>query len=380
MKGILAQRKAASPVLRFAICDLRSAAAGRLAGRAAAVLLLGLLVFHASGAGAQESARRKTVAIQVLPATEQDNELAVQVTKISLDTLENQRNMVTRRYLADKDVRAAEDLAKSITEATRKVSTAARSTVFDQGNEEIQGAYLLSKELLGELDVKLVADLYLGLAMAKAVLGESGLAGQYMAIFRNLVPDRSRQSVGYAKLFLDLFDSVEKQRAVGKKRVMVTTEPPGVLVGIDGGTWGKSPLQVDLAPGGHLVQVEEEGYYRSGFLKDPKLDGDKWRITLRPIESRNRFLETRSRLLAHYFPPPPPPPGKKKGPPPPEPLSADTAEMLLRSVTELLSADCLLFLGVTSEGDSMRLRGAFVSTFGVFAVDSLVPRDLKVIE
>ncbi len=347
---------------------------------AAALFLLGIV-----GSGvclAQGSApSRKTVAVQVMPAVEQDGELAVQVTKIALDTLENQRNMVTRRYLADKDTRAAEELAKSIVEANRKISTGARSTVFDQGNEEIQGAYLRSKELLGELDAKLVADLYLGLAMAKAVLGEAGLAQEYMAIFRNLLPDRARQSVGYAKLFLDLFDTVEKTRAAGKKRVTVTTEPAGVLVGIDGGTWGKSPLQLDLLPGGHLVQVEEEGYYRAGYIKDPKLDGDKWKITLRPIESRTRFLDTRNRLLSSYFPPPAPPPGKKKTPPPPAPLSADESERLLSALSELLSADCLLFLGVTSEGGgSMRLRGAFVSTFGVFPVDTLVARDLKVIE
>jgi len=346
----------------------------------AALLLAALLLCSAAAVAQGAAPKRKTVAVQVMPALEQDGELAVQVTKIALDTLENQRNMVTRRFLADKDVRAAEDLGKAVTEANRKVSTGARSTVFDQGNEELQSAYLLSKELLGELDARQVAELYLGLAMAKAVLGEAGLAEEYMAIFRNLVPDRARQSVGYAKLFLDLFDTVEKKRAAGKKRVTVTTEPPGVLVGIDGGNWGKSPLQVDLMPGGHLVQVEEEGYYRAGYLKDPKLDGDKWRLTLRPIESRTRFLDTRTRLLTHYLPPPAPPAGKKKLPPPPAPLSADAVEANLRALSELLAADCLLFLGVTSEGNSMRLKGAFVSTFGIFQVDTLVARDLKVIE
>ncbi|MBM4372835.1 MAG: PEGA domain-containing protein, partial [Deltaproteobacteria bacterium] len=284
------------------------------------------------------------------------------------------RNMTTRRYLADRDAAAAEELDRVVTEAGKKVATGTRSTVFDQGTDELGAAYLKSKELLGELEAPLVARLYLGLAMAKAVLGDMGLATGYMTLVQNLQPDRNRQSVGFAKVFMDVFDKADEKRKSRKFKVSITTDPEGAVVDVDGSTRGKSPLELDLAGGGHLVQVESEGHYRGGWIKDPALEGSRWGLTLRPIESLGRHRDTREKLLDHYFP-------ERAGKaPPPAPLAEEEAEHLLRALMGILQGDCLLFVAVGSEGDKVRLKGAFVTSFGLRPVEAVVGRDLAIID
>ena len=353
----------------------------------AMILLTVVVVWGGPGALAQV---RKTAALQVLPAVEPDTEVAVQVRKIAVDTLENYRNLATKRYLADKDEKALGELDELITAGQKKVSTGLRSTVFDEGVDELNRAYLKAKGLLGEMEPAGVANLYLGLAMGKAVLSDLDLATEYMMLFRNLLPDRKRSSVGYAKLFLEVFDRTQKELDKTRSfKVKIHTDPPGALVGVDGREWGRSPLEVSVTPGGHLVQVEQEGFYRGGWLKDPALHGKKWEVSLTPIESRSRFLEKQKRLLHHFAPDAfkaeEPPAGKKrrkkkkdKAVAAPRPIEDVEAE--LDSLRVLLKSDYLLFLAVTSSGASIRLRGAFLSRFGMFEIDQTTQRNSRIIE
>jgi hypothetical protein len=339
-------------------------------------------------------AEQKSAAVVVTAATPQDEEVAVQVRKIAVDSMENYRSFATRRFLTDKDVKAHNDLKTLVEEGKKKVATAMRSTIFDQGVEELNQAYLAAKGLIGELEANQLAELYLGLAMAKTVMGEKPLAAEYMALYRNLVPEKGRQSVAYNKLFLDVFDPVQKRAETERKaRVTITTEPPDSLIGIDGATWGKSPMEAELTPGGHLVQVESEGYYRGGWVKDPGLDGSKWTLTVKPIETRSRFLDLQKRLAALYAPESvlPADPGKEKkgkpkkgkeaAPPPPPPPPADPEE-LLTSLATILSADLALFIVVSTDetGGRIRLRGGFLSPYGLHAIDESIYRDAAIIE
>jgi hypothetical protein len=331
---------------------------------------------------------RKTVAVQVFPATEADTEVANQVRKIAVDTLENHRNMLTRRYLTDKDVKLAEEMEQLVDEANRKVSTGMRSTVFDEGVEELDTGYLKSKGALGELEVELVAKLYLGLCMAKAVLGNRALATDYMSLYVNLLPDKGRQSVGYNKLFLEIWDEAKARiDGAAKVKVTVVAEPPDALIGIDGKVWGRSPLEVELTAGSHLVQAEAEGYERGGWIKDPKLHGRGWKITLQPFANRTRYLDSEARLRRHFSPVPAEDGakkkkgrGRKKKEEPVQPLTADEAERLLLSLSELLSVDYLLYVTVATEGGSIRMRGAFATALGVLPVDAAVARDVRIID
>lgn len=347
-----------------------------------------VLVLVVPGLVLAQAPKRKTAAVQVYAATATDAEVANQVRKIAVDTLENYRNLLTRRYLTDKDVKLAETLGELVTGAVRKVSTGMRSKVFDEGVEELDRAYLLAKGALGELAPDLVGQLYFGLAMGKAVMGNAGLATDYMTLFANLVGESGRQKVGYNKTFLAIWDGAwARMTKAHKYKVTITVDPPGALVGVDGRTWGKAPLEVELTPGNHLVQVEVEGYERGGWVKDPGLHGKNWKLKVSPYASRQRYLDTVARLGAYFAPVAPQPEKdrskKKRGAKvvaPLEPLSEGDVEGALAAVAELLSVDYLLYLTVATEGSTIRLTGAFYSIFGLTRLNETLPRDARIIE
>jgi hypothetical protein len=329
---------------------------------------------------------RKSAAVAVLPASKLDEEVSVQVRKIAVDALENYRNLITKRFLADKNLKEHEILEQQIAEGKKNVSTGMRSAVFDRGTETLNSAYLTAKGLLGELAPELVADLFLGLAMSKAVLKEAAMAVEYMGLFCNLLPEKGRQSVAYNRLFLDIYDKTRKQIDDKRKyKVTILATPPDALIGIDGSNWGKSPLEAELTAGGHLVQVEAEGYYRGGWIKDPGLNGTRWKVAIEPYESRERFLKTGRRLLRYYAPEAAEAVrkkkkrGKDKGLDLSPPADAAEADRLLRSLTDLFAADYLLFLTVSTEGDKIQIRGAFVSHFGTEPISATVVRDATII-
>jgi hypothetical protein len=347
-------------------------------------LALLALVSLPDAALAQARLVRKTVSVEVTPATEADADAAAQVRKIAVETFENYRNMLARRYLADKDLKAQDELSQSVGEAVRKVQTGMRSEVFDQGFEELNQAYLRAKSLLGELDAALVASIYRGLFMGQVTMGDQALAYDYLLVLRNVSPDITRQAVSYTESFTRVFDKTEDARkAAGTRKVTVVAEPAGALIGVDGQVWGKSPLTVDAALGGHLVQVEMDGYYRGGWIRDTSLHGTEWKVELKAIESRSRYLSTLERLTRALAPAPAVPPTgpkpKGKKPKEPEPPPADPTALML-SLHRLLGSDYLLFAVVSSTGSAITVKGGFVTALGVVPVDVTVARDLTVID
>jgi len=262
-----------------------------------------------------------------------------------------------------------------------------RGKVFDEGVEALDTAYLKSKGALGELEPELVQRLYVGLSMSKAVLGDRGLAVDYMTLFANMVGESGRRKVSYNNLFQEIWaDAWKRVSDTDKFKVTINVEPAGALVGVDGKTWGKAPLEVELAAGSHLIQVEAEGYARAGWVKDPRLQGRNWNLKLAPYATRQRYLDTVARLGVHFSPPPAAPVKKKrkrrgrKVPPPLPPIAADALEATVGSLAELLDVDYLLFVTVSTAGSGIHLKGVFYSVFGLHRVDEKVPRDAKIIE
>ena len=350
-----------------------------------ALLVVGVLVAASFGATADVKLTRKSAAVEIMAASPADEEAAARVRKLVLSTLADYRNMLTRRYLTDKDAKAREALSELVDGGGKKVQTGLRSTVFDRGVEELNRSYLESKRLIGELDVALVANLYRGLAMAQVVLGDTELAQEYMFLFLNLAPATTRQSVAYSDGILAVYDkAAARLKEGGRHKVTIRTKPAGAPVMVDGTTRGVSPVDVELSGGGHLVQVEADGYYRGGWLKDPALHGKAWEVGLKSIESRSRYLSTLERLRVGYGGEPKQVKKKKKrrkkrgreeeAPP------VVNKERLLYSLHDLLSADHLFF-GVVSSGDTtITVRGAFVSSWGIVPIEENLPRDMAVIE
>jgi len=294
--------------------------------------------------------------------------------------------MLTRRYLSDKDLKAHEALTELVDGGGKKVQTGMRSTVFDRGVEELNRAYLETKRLLGELDAGLVGSLYRGLAMTQVVLGDNELALEYMLLFLNLAPATTRQSVAYNDDILAVYDKAQARlKEGGRHKVVLRTSPSGAAVAVDGKTLGVSPVEAQLSVGGHLVQVEADGYYRGGWLKDPVLHGKAWEMELRSIESRSRYLSTLERLRVAYGGEPKQEKKKKKkrrrrkqGPVEEKPPVDGDA--LLYSLHELLRGDHLFF-GVVSSGETtITVRGAFVSSWGIVPIEENLPRDMAIIE
>ncbi len=353
--------------------------------RTTTTLFVTMLVAWSFAAAADVKLTRKSAAVEIMAASPGDEEAAARVRKLVLSTLQDYRNMLTRRYLADKDLKAHEALTELVDGGGKKVQTGLRSTVFDRGVEELNQAYLESKRLIGELDASLVANLYRGLAMAQVVLGDKELALEYMLLFLNLAPATTRQSVAYSDGILAVYDqAAAKQKEGGRHKVAIRTNPAGAAVVVDGTTRGVSPVEVELSGGGHLVQVEADGYYRGGWLKDPALHGKSWDVELRSIESRSRYLSTLERLRVGYGGEPKQVKTKKKrrkkrkkeeaAPPPVD------KERLLYSLHDLLAADHLFF-GVVSSGETtITMRGAFVSSWGIVPIEENLPRDMAVIE
>lgn len=334
--------------------------------------------------GEADAQTRKTAAVQVFPASANDVEVANQVRKIAVDTLENYRNLLTKRYLTDKNVKLAEELDEMISAASGKVSTGMRSDLFDEGVEALDSAYLKSKGALGELEPELVQRLYVGLSMSKAVLGNKGLAVDYMTLLANMVGESGRQKIAYNPLFQEVWEEAwARVSGTDKFKVVIKVEPAGALIGVDGKIWGKAPLEVDLAAGNHLIQVEAEGYSRAGWVKDPSLQGRSWSLALEPYPSRQRYLDTVARLGAYFSPPAPAPTKKRRGrkdPPALEPIAPDALEATLVALTDLLDVDYLLFITVSTEGSSILLKGSFYSVFGLHAVNETVARDARIID
>lgn len=341
-----------------------------------------LVLVVALPAVAQTRLVRKSVAVEILPASPSDSEVVGQIKRIVVNTLEDYRNLSTRRYLSDKDVKAAEELAQAVNDGNNKVQVGKRNTTFDAGVDTLNKAYLKAKGLMGELDAPLVARLYRGMALAQVVQGDSALALQYLTVLLNLEPGTTRRSLQYTEEFTKAFDqATERLKAGGKTSVVVRCSVPEARIFVDGQQTKGNPATLSLTVGGHLVQAEADGYYRAGWIKDATLSGEEWEIALHPIESRARYLATIEQLLKAYGgevqgrkAKPRSRRGRKEPEAKPEP------EPLLHSLHALFKSDHLFFSVARVQGEQVVFEGAYVSSWGIVAFKETVARDASIIE
>ncbi len=95
-----------------------------------------------------------------------------------------------------------------------------------------------------------------------AVLGHLGRTAESRAVLRlalALDPDRP---ITLAEFSPDVVALVDQARAapVTMQKLRVTTSPPGVIVAIDGKDVGRSPLELDVARGQHVIVARAPGH------------------------------------------------------------------------------------------------------------------------
>lgn len=342
------------------------------------ILMLALAIVPPALAGAKLA--RKSVAVEILPASPADREAVGQIKRIVVKTLEEYRNMLTRRFLTDKDQKAAEQLKLLVEEGNKQVQVGKQNSTFDTGERNLNKAYLKAKGLLGELDADLVASLYRGMALAQVVLKNPSLAGQYMAVLLNLKPGTTRRSLQYTEEFAKTYDRVmERLKAGGKTAVEVACDVPEAVLRVDGKVLKGNPATVSVTVGGHLVQAEADGFYRAGWIKDPTLAGDRWEIALRPIESRERYVTITRQLIEAYGGQTEEKPSKRSRWKKKKVEAQVDPEPLLHSLHRLFRSDHLFFSVVKVRGDKVIFEGAYVSSWGIVPFKEVVSRDATII-
>ena len=337
-------------------------------------LVVSLLAFcfvalWSAPAAAQETKEETpyTVGLQLVPSRSEDAAITRQVTRLFVQVLEQERKFRAHGFLKAKKTEEQARLARLLDSGIRKLSPAIFGKVYLEGKKEIEEAFLMGRRLLAELNPAAIGDLYRGMRMLQAMEGNLSLATGYWMTFLNLRPEESRTSRMYHKRYLELFDKAQgRYEEDGKYQVTLTVEPADAQVTLDGERINVKDSPFELWGGGHLIQVEKEGYYRGGWIKDPSLHGTRWELTLTPIESRPRQVEYVKRLKQRY---------SQSAPTP-----NDEVRRWLYDLRAIFQSDALLFLVVSATKDRVLLRGAFVSSFDAFSLERTLPRDATILD
>ncbi len=258
-------------------------------------------------------------------------------------------------------------LGLMVDQAGRKLMPAVQGGAFLEGRKLVQDAYVLGKQLLGEADSCVLGRLYRAMAMVQAMEGDPELALDYWMTFRNLCPDARRTSESYPARYLAVHDrSEQRYQELGKQWITIRVVPDDALVRLDGRELPPGKREMECWPGGHLLQVEREGYHREGWIRRSDLSGTTWELTLRPLDGKARRDEYLSRLTRRF-----------------ESGAGEIGGDVVRWMTDLrglLRSDAMLFLLVSREENDLWLRGLFVSAQGYSAVDERVGFDASVLE
>ena len=315
----------------------------------------------------KDKATPYTVGLQLVASRREDAAITRQVTRLFVQVLEQERKFRAHGYFKPKKKEEQARLARLLDAGIRKLSPAILGNVYLEGKKEIDEAFLMGRRLLAELSPALVGDLYRGMGMVQAMGGNLSLAAGYWMTFLNLSPKESRTSRMYHKRYLELFDKAqERYEEDGKYQVTLTVKPEGARVTLDGELINVNDSPFELWSGGHLIQVEKEGYYRGGWVKDPSLHGVQWKLTLAPIESRPRQVEYVKRLEKTY--------SQEASTP------SDEVRRWLYDLRAIFESDALLFLVVSANKDTVLLRGAFVSSYDAFSLERTLPRDATILD
>jgi hypothetical protein len=276
----------------------------------------------------------------------------------------------SQQTLAYEEPRREVDLAhleRMVEQAGRKLMPAVQGGAFLEGRKLVQDAYVLGKQLLGEAHSCVLGRLYRSMAMVQAMEGDPELALDYWMTFRNLCPDARRTSENYPARYLAVHDRAEQRyQELGKQWITIRAVPDDAVVRLDGRVLPPGKREMECWPGGHLLQVEREGYHREGWIRRSDLSGTTWELTLRPLDGKARRDEYLSRLTRRF-----------------ESGAGEIEGDVVRWMTDLralLQSDAMLFLLVSREGENLWLRGLFVSAQGYSAVDERVSFDASVLE
>ncbi len=256
-------------------------------GQAVAVALL--LALTLGPAAAKEPAT--TAAVVVEAPAQGDAALARQIENLLTTTLDGQG--IRRVRFGREDVSAREtEIRKQIDDAFARVTAGMRSKPFDEGNEILNAAFFQAKQILGRIDPGLMARLYKAFAAAQVTLGRKDLGEDYVIASLNLDPEQSPRSFHYFSDMRWVVEAAHKRFKGKRHAVTLAAKPSSARIIVDGKDLGPGPVEIALASGPHLVQIQADGFHPQGWLKETDAEA-RWSFDLRPLPAWERYTSLR---------------------------------------------------------------------------------------
>ncbi len=163
----------------------------------------------------------------------------------------------------------------------------------------------------------------------------------------------------------------------GKKHaVTLTAEPSSAHIIVDGKDLGRPPVEIALAGGPHLIQIQANGYHPQGWLKETDAE-TQWSFHLRPLPGWKRYTSLRHDGAAQLRLDDA---GRKAVKGGDEAAAPSCPAETLGSLGRLVDARHVLLASVESVGDRIAVRGchAVGGTNTPFAL--LLVRDATLLE
>ena len=255
------------------------------------VVIAALMLLIASEPATAAERKDPTAAVVVEAPGDGDAALARQIETLLTTTLDGRG--IRRVHFGQEDVTTQQtEIRKQIDDSFARITAGMRSKPFDEGNEILNRAFFQAKQILGRIDPMLLARLYKAFATAQVTLGKKDLGEDYIAASLHLDKDQSPRSFHY---FSDMRWVVEaaNKRVTGKRhKVTLSAEPSSAHILVDGKDLGRSPVEISLASGPHLVQIQANGYFPQGWLKETEAE-TRWTFQLRPLPGWKRYTSLR---------------------------------------------------------------------------------------
>ncbi len=164
---------------------------------------------------------------------------------------------IERRLFASVEPERPTHTLKSAQRALRKAQRALRNFELDQAQAGYAKATELLAPVLGleesvELDKERLA---LGVALAYALRNDEHITERILEYATRYGAE------GPPTWPPELIERLKSATPASDTKLSVTTVPPGADVRLDGAKVGVTPLELDVRPGSHRVEVTESGYF-----------------------------------------------------------------------------------------------------------------------
>lgn len=237
-----------------------------------------------------------------------------------------------------------------------------------EGQARLQACFFEARKILGLVPARLLSRIYLGMALGQ-IMADPALTREFVLTARNLNPDLGPDS----SLPQALNQLLEEPLPEARFDLVLTVKPMGARVFVDGQDLGVDPMEAQVGPGSHLVQISAEGYLEQGWMKDPQVHGPSWNleVDVNPAEAR---LEAAVAKVTEALNPTD---SERKALLKSSSSQAETRECPgdgMQIIRDLHEADAAMVLLVSSLEDRILIRGCFEDSRGVSPISILEAR------